>query len=361
MYRVLIFSSLLFLITPGRFEDLMLIRIGHTSIPLYMILLVLFVWKNLTKNRALIGWIFAMLMLIMCIIDDDIEIEKLLWFAQMGLVLNVFYRKKIITYKNILVLDTVMCLIGIQLIFQYIGLYTVDYEDQTDVIRYHTTAGDSNISGLLLALFFVLRSTIQDKLIIYMYLVLLIVFAGVIISGSRGALILLLVPLLREFSFKRWLMVVLVITLSLLLSDVLIVDRIVSSFSSGDILTGRLYRVVKSLNELSSIGFFGKTFGIVPLHFTDIKFSLSPHNTYLGFLLQGGIFGALTLLIFSVKFYRLLKDSRGGVMLFIMIVLINFNTELYWLNPYFISTVFVMISILVEYEKNIGSGRFSFE
>lgn len=326
-----------------------------------MIILVVLGWKNLTQNRVLIGVFFAKLMLLMCVIDDDIEVEKLLWFVQMCLVLNVLYRRKNISYKNILFLDAVICLIAIQLIFQYIGLYTVDYEDQTNVIRYHTTAGDSNISGVLLALFFVLRSILNDNLIIYKYLVLLIVVAGVIVSGSRGALILLLVPLLREFSFKRWLMVVIVITMALLLSDVLIIDRIKSSFSSGDVLTGRVYRVVKSLNELSSTGFFGKTFGIVPLHFTDIKFLLSPHNTYLGFLLQGGIVGGLTLFIFIVKFYRLLKDIRGGIMLFMMMVVINFNTELYWLNPYFITTVFVMISMLVEYEKNIGSRRFSTE
>ena len=296
------------------------------------------------------------LMLFMWVFDDESGPEKILWFFQIWLLLNVAYMCRQMTYQYILFLDAVFGLIAIQLIFQFVGLYTVKYEDQTDLIRYHTTAGDSNFSGLFLALYLVLRSAIVDTKFIYKSIVISILFVGVVLSGSRGALLLLVVPFLRELSFSKLIIATIIVAMAVQFFDIPIVDRIKESLTTGDVFTGRTYRVIKALNELSSIGLFGKGFGIVPFHFTDIRFILSPHNTYLGFLLQGGLFGGIALFLIIIKFYRLIKFVKGGVLLFIIIAVINFNTELYWLNPYFVTTVFVMFSMFVEYEKNIGRG-----
>ena len=296
------------------------------------------------------------LMLFMWVFDDESGPEKILWFFQIWLLLNVAYMCRQMTYQYILFLDAVFGLIAIQLIFQFVGLYTVKYEDQTDLIRYHTTAGDSNFSGLFLALYLVLRSAIVDTKFIYKSIVISILFVGVVLSGSRGALLLLEVPFLRELSFSKLIIATIIVAMAVQFFDIPIVDRIKESLTTGDVFTGRTYRVIKALNELSSIGLFGKGFGIVPFHFTDIRFILSPHNTYLGFLLQGGLFGGIALFLIIIKFYRLIKFVKGGVLLFIIIAVINFNTELYWLNPYFVTTVFVMFSMFVEYEKNIGRG-----
>jgi hypothetical protein len=261
--------------------------------------------------------------------------------------------------------------LSLQLILQVLGIYEVDYGMETENLRRHTSAGDSNFSGFLLALFsFVLLKLNNDGTKYSVVLLFFMALIGILITQSRGALLLFIPSVLLFFRGlnTKYSIIVLVLILCVLFTNVytLMGDSVFSRFNGftensdfEELSSGRAERI-RLVFESSSdyLTFLGTQKNVVPLHFqNDITPLYSPHNFYLGVILHFGITGFFFIWVYlklNLRCWKFISfESRLFLLLYLFLIL---NIELYSINAYVLYLSCIVFFTFKHEKANLNSG-----
>jgi len=339
-------SHLIILILPGSVEDYFLVELYGFSYPIQTILLPFFYFDNILKNR--INLLFTVFyILLSLIISSYYEENTVILFLYTLLVLRFDHN---FTQNNsrllkVSLLSSVLIL-TFQLIFQFVGTYRVDYG--VDILNkgFHTTAGDPNFSGFIIAFFgYIYFKFFRDKSLLNYAFLILMVF-GVLLTESRGATLLLLPTVLiaiRFFNVSNKYKILIVISLTLCLY--LLVNSYNDLFSKWNkidhnltlevVSSGRNNRIEESLEYIDIFTFLNLKTNVVPYHFVVKDSIFAPHNFYLAVFLSFGLTSIFIIYFFLKKFFLGFKTSDYNHKIFLFFVFfIIANIESYFLNVY---------------------------
>jgi hypothetical protein len=306
MKTILYLAVLVFLLLPGSIRESFILYLGGYGFPIFLIFGLLYFVPVFFRNLDFIDFLFLIIYLLigLSIIPDGNK-EIIIYYILLFLLLRLGHLLIPKQNKN-LSWSIALFIFGIslQLLLQFFGIYKVDYGDMQDVNRFHTSAGDSNFSGYLLAYFFYVFLKIQKINSKYLnFIVSIFVISGVLITESRGATLLLLPNLFRLLKNRGTLpyFYILIIFIAILifsntfnlfyrwnLTDL----RDFENFSSG-----RVNRVESIFIDAYNFNWFGKNKFIVPHFYDAVPSTYAPHNWYIAILLNFGVMGIVVLII----------------------------------------------------------------
>lgn len=265
--------------------------------------------------------------------------------------------------------------ISLQVILSSLGLVKFNNTESNEIGLYNrvgTTAGVASFTApVLLVLFAILHTLYKNRLI--RLSLLFVVAIGVFLSGTRSALLVLVITLFINTIFVlkpkyKVFLIILSIFLAPIIDDKFKVQETIEArnknakdYSNGDVTSGRVerwlyvYNKIKENPESLLTGIGG---GNTPYYNkylkTDLKPTSSPHNVYLAVLYEHGII--LLFLFFLILFFlakKVLKNINLSTLIFVFVIIVTFNTEVFPLGGGF-SSLFFMLYILLAKEKEIN-------
>jgi O-antigen ligase len=213
-----------------------------------------------------------------------------------------------------------------------------------EYIRRGSTIGPSTFTApVFVILYGILVAVIKNNRAKILLSIILLI--GVFLTGTRAALLVVLISFLFLFLFIPFKRKIVILVVILFFAPYLdekfnIYNTIQSrnteaSSAGGDLSAGRVVRWKFTLDILKTdpeLFFFG-TGGANTPYFnrfreTNIRSVASPHNVYLSFLFEHGIFGFLSFLCFLLYLLKTLKNKKSmSYYIFLLTILITFNTE----------------------------------
>jgi len=263
--------------------------------------------------------------------------------------------------------------ISFQVILASLGIMKFNSVNNTLIGEYErvaTTAGAATFTAPVLLVLYAILNLIVKSFKIRVALLLLL-FVSVFLTGTRSALIILVIASLLTalivFSFKYQMLITftLLVLFPVLNQRFKIMETIekrnqnAMDYSKGDITSGReerwmvVFDKIKSNPEILLTGIGG---GNTPyfnrFKDTEINIVASPHNAYLSFLFEHGIVGLLMFLLILYQLVRSLWPFYNiSMFIFLFIIVVNFNTELIIRGASF-SALFFMLYFVLKYKRN---------
>jgi hypothetical protein len=206
-------------------------------------------------------------------------------------------------------------------------------------VRRGTTLGSATVSGYLILIFWGILKTILTNRFTQKIL-WVVAFVSIVLTGTRGAIYPFMIISFYIFhkeknNKKRLLILVfLLLYIFILEPNILLLNTIISRreqvLAVSDISSGRFSRWADSVKLIKNINiFFGLGGGSTPYHIQDnIRSLSSPHNIYLSFLFENGIFVLLNFILICNLILKRISNSFGKVFYIICFLLFCFNLEL---------------------------------
>lgn len=255
-----------------------------------------------------------------------------------------------------------------QVILASLGIMRFNSVDTTAIGEYQrvaTTAGPATFTASVLLGLYAILNLIVKSYKMRIVLVLLL-FVSVFLTGTRSALLIVVTAgffhILLAFKFKYQLLITLTLIVSFpflnqrfkILETIEARNQNAVDYSKGDITSGREERwlvvidKIKANPEILLTGIGGaNTPYFNRFKDTEISTVASPHNAYLSFLLEHGVIG---LMLFMLILYRLIRHIwpfyNISMFIFLLIIVVNFNTELIVRGASFASVFFMLYFIL---------------
>ena len=339
-------SHLLFLVLPGSVEDYLLINFYGFRYPILTLILPIIYFKDIFKNKITLFFtgVFILLSFIISFYHEE-NTGIMILYTYLVFSFDYKFTKSNLKWYKILILISLLIII-FQLIFQFLGLYRVDYGNNILSIGFHTTAGDPNFSGFIIAFFgyVYLKLSKNHRILNYAFLTLLIF--SIILTESRGAALLLIPSVLTTIQFFQLSFIRRIFTVSfLVIVFYLFIFQFNSYFSKWQVTfesftlegvsSGRNYRIEDSFEYSNFFTLFNFKADIVPYHFMLNDPIFSPHNFYISTILSFGLTGFLIIIFFMKKFFLGFntKDYDHKIFLFLIFFIVA-NIESYFLNVY---------------------------
>lgn len=268
------------------------------------------------------------------------------------------------------VLFFAFCFIALQQIFVSLGFVRVDSgnvisnEMSADtIIRYGTSVGSVNQTGyLLFILMGILLKILRNKY--YVVLVIILGALSIFLTLSRGPILSLsviaVIYLLLNIKDKRVQVGVLILYSVFVIAEnrIGVISAIAERNETTDITSGREDRWGKSIDIYRKSSFFwGAGNGITPSEkglmseiSTEREIRCSPHNVYLSYLVENGIFGLI--LFVSLVIYLLLTIYKKKpkidytLLTFVILPVTLMNTEIILRNS-IIAFFFWLLYVLI--------------
>lgn len=288
-------------------------------------------------------------------------------FFLFGLVLSR-YSGRLKAYNKIMILFVVVFLyLCGQIILYSAGIiaYSGDLVGSAETyLRFRTTAGDPNKTAIVIILLLGIILIYERKVKNIFFYIILAFFAE-ILTGSRGAIITLLICLvfyyfieIKEIKVKIYVLAI-VLGLIFIFSNTTgilenLIERSYEISDSGDFTTGRSVRWGDSFEIFKNSSFlFGSGTGSTSIQRlidmgNESRILVSPHNFYLSYLVDNGVLIIMLIvyLMYCIVRNVLLSQKRLSAYFFIGIVFISMNMEtvirhaelsiLFWLYYYFL-------------------------
>jgi len=354
---------------------------AQTLKPVYIALISLFVLLDRRKfvpfNKFYFPFaLFFLYALILCIFSDVfmITFQKtvsyiLLFLIVPNYVMKLYIEKREEFLKGLIYIGTIILALGIlySVIFPNIAFFAQ---------RFRGVLGNPNGIGIFCTLFFMLFSVIiathkgiftkAELIIIYS-----LIFISVAMSGSRNAMVCILIFLLFNYFSKLSPLFGVILLLILVLSYQFITMNLEEIAQTLDIekylraeslkeASGRYLAWEYAWYKIQNNIFFGEGFAFDEGIF-DMKHSFNlgghqggVHNSYLSMILNTGIIGLV--LFFSAFFWTFIKAAKNSVFAIPILYAILFSiTYESWLmaslNPFTIMLV-IILTLLLSKEFN---------
>ncbi len=236
-----------------------------------------------------------------------------------------------------------------------------------EYIRRGTTAGPSTLTGHLLLILTGILLFFFDSWKFRIFL-LVTSFIAIFLTGTRGAILGFLFSLgcfvvfkveLRKKIYFAIITIILFVSINHyfnLLETISARNELILNHS--DITSGRMIRYIKGFNAVfDNISNFAFGYGgaVTPYfnpNYTKLKPIYSPHNVYLSFLIENGIFGfTIFIIIITKMIVKVIPHFKLESFIFFSVILFTFNTEIIVREIAFSS--FFWIFYLTLYCRNI--------
>jgi hypothetical protein len=348
---------IIFLLLPGSIGPSFIIFVGDYGFPVFVLLACIYFLPAAINTLKIFDFIFLLFYLIVGLFYTSSDQREILFLFLCTYF--IFRTRKLLmpNYNRILHYAIVLLILGLssQLILQRLGIYKVDYGELDVSGRFHTSGGDSNLTGFFVALFLFILLTFEYRKIVVVYVIAIIFgFLGVLLTESRGAALLLVPSIFRLFQDGRKFIYISIFLLSIVFISMDDLNNVFSRWktdntqSAEDLSSGRISRIMAINSHHFAV--FGDEKSSVP-HLFDLKPAIyAPHNWYIGIVLNFGYVGLVLIFVFfaNVKGVFLYLDlpSKIFILFFIFITLM---TESYFLNLHV-----VYLSILMFKTPNNG-------
>ena len=350
-------TSSCFLLLPAFFMALMpwsleesfnLNFLGY-DMPLFLMIgyIILLLRKNKQREKfVLFTLIFAFIAAVLCLNGDIVG----RYFIGIEFIVGYLFAKEIRYNDDIIkIINLASVLLLIAILFQQISLtfglgFIESGQEQVflsdGMLRVGTSVGSSTLTGILVVLILAIILH-TSKNILFDYVSFALGTASVILSGTRSAmLILLLIGGLMLFGekykipkfFKLIFIAVCIIYVIPFVTAIFEARNEVAGDSS-DITSGRVDRWLQAftvLNESPLNYLFGVGPASVPISMFNehINPVASPHNVYIGTILEFGIFYTIAFIIFVYrKILRGFKFRNIPSLVLLGSTLVSWNTE----------------------------------
>lgn len=240
--------------------------------------------------------------------------------------------------------------------------------------RVYTTVGAATGTSVILILLSFLLLSLKANIGKLEIFVIILMASTVFITYSRGSLLIILVFILLKYNpfsnfrfFLKRISTAIVLSLVLLISigGILIFNPSVLKvwedrfyyLSAREFDSGRFLRIDHAMAELEQSNYTGVGFGnysarkkIIPTVFTRMTFVgiSSPHNVFILLLVELGIFGLLTYLLFICKILLSSLKKKTLLPMLIPIFLIGHNVEYVYLMYPFAWAFALLIAIALS-------------
>ncbi len=352
-----LFVPLLMVALPSSIEISMGIPVGGKIVmPIFDILAIYIILRSkskINKSDVQIFFLYLLLLFFPTLLFRDYPIVRIFSSIQffVGYFLASSYPftpkgNKLLLYSSLAVFFFVI----IQQIVFSLGLAGVETNMDSsaslgeDLFRAGTTVGTSNDTSHLMIILSCIILSYLNKEYLKIVMVLLMIVSS-LVSGCRGSLVMCVFPILFfVFELKKKkgaiILIFVVIGFYYLATKYNVIEilkaREDAVLAYGDITSGRSERWEVAFNKIGTNLYtllFGNGGGCVP-HGMDYNVNViaSPHNCYIGILVETGIFGAVLFSLFLIrKFFRIKRFSYCVAGL-LSIYLISYNTEVYGLT-----------------------------
>ena len=350
-------TSSCFLLLPAFFMALMpwsleesfnLNFLGY-DMPLFLMIgyIILLLRKNKQREKfVLFTLIFAFIAAVLCLNGDIVG----RYFIGIEFIVGYLFAKEIRYNDDIIkIINLASVLLLIAILFQQISItfglgFIESGQEQVflsdGMLRVGTSVGSSTLTGILVVLILAIILH-TSKNILFDYVSFALGTASVLLSGTRSAmLILLLIGGLMLFGekykipkfFKLIFIAVCIIYVIPFVTAIFEARNEVAGDSS-DITSGRVDRWLQAftvLNESPLNYLFGVGPASVPISMFNehINPVASPHNVYIGTILEFGIFYTIAFIIFVYrKILRGFKFRNIPSLVLLGSTLVSWNTE----------------------------------
>lgn len=349
---VLLSGPILMLLLPSSIEQKMYYDIVVLPVFIFNLIYIPFFFRILKKSNIskldLAIYLSIAFILISCITSSDNSLQRFLisiqFFVPFFILRNIDIYSTSDYFYNLFLI--VFFYLSIQTILIATNIFVIDTGYSYivgDYIRRGTTAGPPTYTGhVLLLLFTILISIKTPKK--HFYLLLPLSFLSIFFTGTRSALIALLFGILsyillnKVFINKVRLVLLLFITVIIFNFQFNILEtfrfRNIEAIESSDITSGRLARWNETFELLSKdkqylfFGYGGAQSPYFNTNIVDIYPKISPHNVYISFLFEHGIFGLTSLFLVIFFVIKNIKDRKSlEFILLVSFLLFSFNTE----------------------------------
>lgn len=251
--------------------------------------------------------------------------------------------------------------------------YIIDKELHTGAgeitSRFAGLWGDPNYYSVNLLLAFSLvvilhAKKLMDPVLCYASYILLILFGA--LTNSKSFLLMLVIVVLfsiwsfisnREYGTALFLIICISIVTVLSLSGTIslfriILDRFSDDFTLADLTTGRTTLWMLYLEYFrfkASVLFFGNGFS------SPLLFGVAPHNTYIDFIYNFGIFGSIiwfVTVLYPTRYFERSKNIVDYLPLITVLVMYFFLSELRY-NDLAFHISLVLLFLLKDTKKNV--------
>lgn len=380
-------TSSCFLLLPAFFMALMpwsleesfnLNFLGY-DMPLFLMIgyIILLLRKNKQREKfVLFTLIFAFIAAVLCLNGDIVG----RYFIGIEFIVGYLFAKEIRYNDDIIkIINLASVLLLIAILFQQISLtfglgFIESGQEQVflsdGMLRVGTSVGSSTLTGILVVLILAIILH-TSKNILFDYVSFALGTASVLLSGTRSAmLILLLIGGMMLFGekykipkfFKILFIAVCIIYVMPFVTAIFEARNEVAGDSS-DITSGRVERWLQAfsvLNESPLNYLFGVGPASVPISMFNehINPVASPHNVYIGTILEFGIFYTIAFIVFVYrKILRGFNFRNIPSLVLLGSMLVSWNTEvvpLSFLYSFFFWLLFFLnVNTKTEYENSI--------
>lgn len=234
--------------------------------------------------------------------------------------------------------------------------------------RFRGIMGNPNGLGIFAALTFPLTVFIKDKYPEYKQLLttnIILLIISLVLSGSRSSLFSIMIFTIAYFFYSRgalgkWLLWIIAIPITLLVSTIGL-ETLIYVFNLEKILrietlftgSGRLIAWELGIEEWKKSIWIGKGFASDEIFFSSIRQFLittehqgGTHNSYISFLMNNGILGLITFIVFII---RLIANSSKNrfVAPFILASLFSSVFESWLVSSLNAFTIFFFLTLII--------------
>lgn len=374
----LLIPGFLMAIMPWGLEDSFNFNLFGYDISMFMLIgYIVLLFKKKKRNESFIVFslIFAFLSALVCFKGDIIG----RYFIGIEFIMGYLFAREIkynddissiIRFGSILLLIAILfqqVSLSLGLGFIESGQETVELTD--GVLRVGTSVGSSTLTGIFIVL--ILAIILQtSKSILFDYIAFFLGAASVLFSGTRSAMLVLFIMAVMMLFGEKYKMSKIVKIIFIVVCLIYVLPFVQTIFEarnevagdSSDITSGRVERweqafVVFRENPLNFI--FGAGPATVPISMfnEEIKSIASPHNVYIGILLEYGVIYTIAFLVFMLK--KIMKQFSLHNMTFVVLLtsmLVTWNTEVVPLNflySFFFWMLYHLNAYKIEYETRI--------
>lgn len=368
--NVLIIPMITHWVLPDSIESLFYIDLGYFNFYVFNVLFFFYMYgynkikiscssryliiKRVINLLCLLFLLFAILNLI-CNESDDIlmlvvnnfSFVFFLWLF-FNFPLDFYYIKKtkLLLFITLLVLSLEVILFSFGLV-HYTSATGNEIEGETfeDIMRVSTTIGAATGTSLVLVVLGSLCVMVEESKFIKLCVYLMATVA-IILTLSRGGILTWILYSLYYFyryyytivSFKkRFISITLIFLLFFMLSDIGILDAVLSrnDRADGDITNGRMERFEKGLITYYDSSYYGVGMGrvypdkCIVGDFYSPYFS-APHNYYIIVLAENGIIGLTIIGLLLIVILLTVDYNSLTSYVLVLLLLVNFNSEGIW-------------------------------
>lgn len=279
----------------------------------------------------------------------------------MSLFIFIYYREY--NFREYVILKKVIILSGVLVaIYVYVFYNNMLFVNNAQRLALNDADPNEFAALLVLPLFIIFDELTTKKKLIY-YLLFGIVLLTILLTGSRGALLSILISILYYFvkniKFRNLIVYILLgMTIIFIVYNLLpenIYFRLFESTSVDNIEQGRLYiwRIIfkNIIPDMPIIGFGSGMAGNTIKQYTYFK--VGSHNTYFHMILEYGVLGLPVYVYFLSRIFKKIKleGDYAKILSFIAILIVTF-----FLDSFFKKYLWniLMFSVITVKPTNFG-------